>query len=368
VTAALILTPSPDCLTGAPTSYCTGTHTDYLIKIGCPFCVFTNVTGLEAGLTLWSPASGGALPAYWRFDQPGCHLQGLQVIGTTLNGDGCLDNSPLYLSNGDGYMLGTRSFWLAKYPNPLTGLNNEESLRLAQEVDVAAHIGPGIPGPDGPCSYGYGTLPKIPGGPLVPAFALRVLNNKPSCGACNAAVVKLRLDWVKLTRVQPADPANFTAPPQCPSPQPRPGMAIGPVREREFTASSSDDAPDTSTIVIFPDGSGSNEITVVDTTAGVPLDFARNAGAWLAPAVPNPTPGAVAIAFSLPRTEWVRLVVVDISGRIVRTLESGELESGPHRVTWDGRDQSGDRVRAGVYFCRLGIEEGPLSSMIVLSR
>ncbi len=47
------------------------------------------------------------------------------------------------------------------------------------------------------------------------------------------------------------------------------------------------------------------------------------------------------------------LAVYDASGRRVRTLAAGEWPAGEQSVRWDGRDESGDRVGAGLYFVRL---------------
>jgi len=49
------------------------------------------------------------------------------------------------------------------------------------------------------------------------------------------------------------------------------------------------------------------------------------------------------------RTE---LSLFDVSGRLVRRLDSGVFESGYRSVTWDGRDAHGRRVAAGLYFLR----------------
>ncbi len=73
---------------------------------------------------------------------------------------------------------------------------------------------------------------------------------------------------------------------------------------------------------------------------------------------PNPFTTLMRIGFELPRRERASLRVFDVAGREVRTLvAAGELDAGRHDATWDGRDASGARVPAGLYFCRL--EAGP---------
>lgn len=51
----------------------------------------------------------------------------------------------------------------------------------------------------------------------------------------------------------------------------------------------------------------------------------------------------------------VRLEVIDLLGQRVRTLVATPLSPGEHRAEWDGRDQQGRPVAAGVYCCRLQV-------------
>ena len=47
--------------------------------------------------------------------------------------------------------------------------------------------------------------------------------------------------------------------------------------------------------------------------------------------------------------------VFDVSGRIVKEYPTLGYRAGEHRMSWDGRDSSGRRVPAGVYFIRLEV-------------
>jgi len=73
----------------------------------------------------------------------------------------------------------------------------------------------------------------------------------------------------------------------------------------------------------------------------------------LSPAYPNPFGPAASVQFSLPERSHMTLKVYDAAGRFVRTLESGPMDAGSHVAVWDGRDASGERVAAGVYFARI---------------
>ena len=68
---------------------------------------------------------------------------------------------------------------------------------------------------------------------------------------------------------------------------------------------------------------------------------------------PNPFSAEAAISFSLPSAGRVSVTIYDMSGRAVRTLSDTEMQAAEHTLMWDGLDQAGSAVGAGVYFCRL---------------
>lgn len=75
---------------------------------------------------------------------------------------------------------------------------------------------------------------------------------------------------------------------------------------------------------------------------------------------PNPASLSTVIKFDVPAHGFVTLAIYDVRGARVRTLADARLESGEHTVTWDGRNDTGQRVAGGVYFYRLraeGIDE-----------
>ncbi|GAB4344023.1 MAG: hypothetical protein Kow0037_32450 [Calditrichia bacterium] len=68
---------------------------------------------------------------------------------------------------------------------------------------------------------------------------------------------------------------------------------------------------------------------------------------------PNPFNPSTAIEYWLPAAEPVELVIYNVLGEKVRQLVSGQRESGLHRMVWDGRDETGQRVASGVYLYQL---------------
>ena len=67
-------------------------------------------------------------------------------------------------------------------------------------------------------------------------------------------------------------------------------------------------------------------------------------------AFPNPVRTTTQLVVQTPRATPVELLVLDARGRIVRNLGGRTLAPGASRTTWDGRDDMGLPVAAGVYF------------------
>jgi aminopeptidase N len=85
---------------------------------------------------------------------------------------------------------------------------------------------------------------------------------------------------------------------------------------------------------------------------------AEPAALRLDPLHPNPTSGMVTLRIALPREENVRLDLLDVGGRKIRSLVGGPMAGGVHTLTWDGRDSEGRLVPAGVYWALLAEEGG----------
>jgi serine protease AprX len=112
------------------------------------------------------------------------------------------------------------------------------------------------------------------------------------------------------------------------------------------------------------------------TTDTIVTGIAEGASAFggrrlaLAPSV-NPFVGSVMLRYSLPTYANVRLAVYDASGRVARELVntgSSQMKPGVYTVSWDGRDNSGRELAAGIYFYRLNSSAGDLSRKAVLTR
>ena len=84
---------------------------------------------------------------------------------------------------------------------------------------------------------------------------------------------------------------------------------------------------------------------------------ARPAQYRLGDSYPNPFNPAVVLPLELATdaTE-VSLTVYDVLGRRVRQVWQGPLGAGSHRFTWDGRDEVGKAVAAGVYIYQVEVD------------
>jgi cytochrome c peroxidase len=84
---------------------------------------------------------------------------------------------------------------------------------------------------------------------------------------------------------------------------------------------------------------------------------------------PNPSQDEVALVLELPEAAPVHAVVVDIAGRLVRTIEAPSVRpAGTHVLRWDGRDVGGRRVAPGAYVARVRAGESTLQRPIVRVR
>ena len=83
---------------------------------------------------------------------------------------------------------------------------------------------------------------------------------------------------------------------------------------------------------------------------------------------PNPFNPVTTIRYFLPTAGSVKLVVYDITGRLVATLVDGASPGGEHTVEWNGSAGTGTDVSSGVYFYRLDYDKESITRKMVLLR
>ena len=91
--------------------------------------------------------------------------------------------------------------------------------------------------------------------------------------------------------------------------------------------------------------SPASSVELVDGLSPKDFNLAQN--------YPNPFNPSTSIRFSLPKESFVRIMVLDAAGKVVRQLVRDAKSAGTYLVRWDGRDENGSVVASGVYFYRL---------------
>jgi uncharacterized membrane protein len=110
---------------------------------------------------------------------------------------------------------------------------------------------------------------------------------------------------------------------------------------------------------------------------GEPLELGRvtgqraalnRASVVLSRPAPNPTNAGTSFHYRLAVPQEVTVSVVDLRGRLVRTLVQGSVAGGETMLSWDGRGGDGRPVPAGVYFLRLQTPQVVRAQRVVVTR
>ncbi len=118
------------------------------------------------------------------------------------------------------------------------------------------------------------------------------------------------------------------------------------------------------------DFSGADTVTVfLNQTTPVSVDGLPASRQFvLAQNAPNPFSASTALRFELPQSGHVRGEIYDLGGRRVRTFVDGDLSAGPHVFAWDGRNEDGRALPAGVYLYRVRWQGVAVTQRAVLMR
>jgi len=68
---------------------------------------------------------------------------------------------------------------------------------------------------------------------------------------------------------------------------------------------------------------------------------------------PNPFTDRTSISYELAAGGQVKIAVYNVTGQLIRTLLDEYQMTGRYNIGWDGKDQTGRKVAAGLYFCQL---------------
>jgi hypothetical protein len=67
---------------------------------------------------------------------------------------------------------------------------------------------------------------------------------------------------------------------------------------------------------------------------------------------PNPFNSSTTIPFSVSEAGKIKLVIYNLLGEELLTLLKGMALPGKYRLTWDGKDNSGNYMATGIYICK----------------
>ena len=86
----------------------------------------------------------------------------------------------------------------------------------------------------------------------------------------------------------------------------------------------------------------------------------------LHPAYPNPFNPVTTLRYQLPEDAMVNITIYDMMGRQVRTLVSSQQSTGYKSVQWNGTNDAGSPVSAGLYLYRIQAGEFRQTRKMVL--
>ena len=83
---------------------------------------------------------------------------------------------------------------------------------------------------------------------------------------------------------------------------------------------------------------------------------------------PNPFTRTTGINYALPHQTQIDIKIYDVSGRLVKTVVSDNLEPGYYKDTWAGDDDMGRKLAAGVYFIHMTTDDYKSHNKVIFVR
>jgi hypothetical protein len=121
--------------------------------------------------------------------------------------------------------------------------------------------------------------------------------------------------------------------------------------------------------LVTPNGEAARFVSYGPYLATISPALARPLGIQ---AYPNPGRGATSVLVHLAGSPGERgaegeAAIFDLAGRRVRVLYRGTVARGVTTLAWDGRDERGETLKAGVYLLRL-VAEGRSANTLLVRR
>lgn len=158
--------------------------------------------------------------------------------------------------------------------------------------------------------------------------------------------------WTPLVDVSDTEVADLT--------RPRPAVAAIAGSERDSEVGIAWTDARTVDRQVYYDGPGT-------PPAGVEDDNPSSREPVAVRCYPNPFTSTTLISFTQAQHAPARVGIYDVSGRLVRLLlDEASGEPGERRLTWDGRESSGDPVGPGIYLVRASAGPRSMTRKLVL--
>ena len=88
--------------------------------------------------------------------------------------------------------------------------------------------------------------------------------------------------------------------------------------------------------------------------------------ALLASVAPNPMNPEATLTFRTTRSGPIRVRLLDVQGRLVRTLQDGPMEAGYHDLRISSTDDNGRKLASGIYFFAIEAPEGSERGKVIV--
>lgn len=83
---------------------------------------------------------------------------------------------------------------------------------------------------------------------------------------------------------------------------------------------------------------------------------------------PNPFNPSTTITFELPTDGFVTINIYDLTGRLVRTLMNEQQLAGIHSIQWNGTDDAGQKIAAGIYLYQIEFTNATGEAMVLTKK
>ncbi|MBL7059764.1 MAG: S8 family serine peptidase [Candidatus Marinimicrobia bacterium] len=93
------------------------------------------------------------------------------------------------------------------------------------------------------------------------------------------------------------------------------------------------------------------DVTTIELRKSTPINLPEKFA--LKQNYPNPFNPVTTITYQLPEASYISLAIYNLMGQQIKTLHAGNKTGGTHSVTWKGKNNAGESMASGMYFCML---------------